>query len=258
MLFKGVLARARRAVCCWSRPPQAHAAVTPNSCRYSIDNLLPRHAGGDELDARRSSPTRAIPSPVDGRARARRCRPRPAPPASSCRPTSRSSATSSGCSSAGHNEIPVRRVDRDPRARTRRSACRSSGRSQVTATTTIDRRPRRRQPLPPARRRSQYTTPVIPELTWTAVGGDIVFSPGAVPGRSGPLPDRPAADRTARRSAALIINALIRRRADLLHGLPAGRDQRRVAVRLRRALARRRRRPTPFDTLRRAAEPRPA
>ena len=106
---------------------------------------------------------------------------------------------------AGYNEIPVD-VWIAIRATNTKERVQVVGPIRVTASTTIEVDPaddnRFLHSTP-----WQYTTPVIPELTWTAVGGDIVFSQ-AGPGTLGPLPIGPGgSNRTP--IGSVIINALI-------------------------------------------------
>src|SRR5215218_6730976 len=162
----------------------AHAATTPNSCRYSFDGLYRDMAVAIDTsptivpDARDPAPTEVVPGQ-----------------------TLRSAAGTAGVELPGYlaqfgyavgllhegrNDIPVKVWLAIRATNTKEGVQRSLTPIEVVASTAItvdpadDNRFLSATPF-------TYTTPVVPELTWTAVGGDIVFAQDA----GGTLPPLP-------------------------------------------------------------------
>jgi hypothetical protein len=144
----------------------AHGATTPNSCRYSFDGLY------------RDMPV-AIDTIVSG-----------APTEVVAGQTLRTAAGTAGVELPGYraqsryavgllhegrNDIPVKVWLAIRATNTKEAVQRTLTPIEVVASTTITVDPADDNRFLSATPFS-YTTPVVPELTWTAVGGDVVFA----------------------------------------------------------------------------------
>jgi hypothetical protein len=145
----------------------ASAATTPNSCRYSYDTLyrdMPVQLSGEEPDV-----TSVVPGDPIHTAQGTAGVELPSYLASF--------GYAVGLLHEGRNDIPVK-VWLAIRATNTAERVQVVGPIAVTATTTItvdpadDNRFLSATPF-------EYTTPVVPALTWTALGGDVVVSQGS-------------------------------------------------------------------------------
>ena len=182
-MTKGTLIAALTFALLCSTVTPATAAVTPNSCRYSFDGLYRDMPVGVTStativpDARYPAPTEVVPGQSLRTAAGAASVELPAYLAPF--------GYAVGLLHAGRNSIPVQVWLAIAATNTKEGVQIVS--MDVTASTTItvdpadDNRYISSTPW-------EYTTPAIPELAWTAVGGDVVFSQGPGVSIREPLP----------------------------------------------------------------------